>query len=65
MPLIFLTVDEEVAVQLLNMVLGERDMVGGGEDQFHDFSVAGHLLFVPRGERLDRKASEQFGDFPI
>ncbi len=44
---------EQVLVLLLDVVVGECDVLPRREYQFHDFCVASHLLFDAAGEVLD------------
>lgn len=47
---VFLAVGEEVAVELLDVVFGEREVGPGLEDQLHPFGVTGDLLLIARFE---------------
>ena len=53
MPGVLLAVDQQVAVQLLDVILGERNVPPRREHQLHDLGVAGDLLLVARGKALD------------
>ena len=42
-------------MQLLDVVLGERDVLPGREDQFHHLGIARHFLLVAGVEGLDSR----------
>jgi len=50
MPRILAAVNQQVAVQLLDVVLGWRNRVERREDCFHDFGVSRHFLLVAGGK---------------
>jgi hypothetical protein len=52
MPLILRGVSQEIAMELLDVVLGEGDRLPIGEHRLHDLSVTGYLLLVAVGEGL-------------
>lgn len=57
MTLILLTVAQQVAMQLPDMVLGNRNVCPGLKNGFHDLGIARDLLLVSAGERLDLQQS--------
>ena len=65
MPLVLLAVDEQVAVQLLDVVFGDRDLFPRPEHELHRFGVAGDLLLVAGGEGLDVEVGEQAFDLAV
>lgn len=56
---VFVAVLEQIAVQLLDMIFVERDMLPGREEQFHHFCIARDFLFVAGGEFFDLDVREQ------
>ena len=64
-PLVLVAVAQEVAVQLLDVVLGDRDVGRGREDRLHDLCVAGNLLLVAGAEGLDVQVRQQPLHLPI
>jgi hypothetical protein len=56
---VFFAVFKQIAMQLLDVVFGERDLSPGLEEQFHRFGVTGNFLLVSRCERFDLKIGEQ------
>src|SRR3546814_11994474 len=46
-------------MQLLDVVLGERDVLPRREHQFHQLGVAGHFLLVAAGESFDLQIRQQ------
>ena len=52
-------------MQLLDVLLGQRDVLPGRKHHFHDLGVAGYLLFVAGGERLDLQIGQQALDLAI
>jgi len=65
MPGVLLAMDQEIAVQLLDVVLGDGDVLPGAEDKLHDLAVSGDFLLVAGGERLDFEIGEQPLDLPV
>ena len=65
MPRVLFAVDQQVAVQLLDVVLGERDVLPGREHQVHHLGVARHFLLVAGGEGLDLQVRQQALDFTV
>lgn len=63
--LVIVGVAQQVAVQLLDMVLGRRDVRPGREDRLHDLGVTGHILLVARAEGLDLQVGQQALDLAI
>ncbi len=59
MALILRRVLQQVAVQLLDMVFGERNVLPVRKDSIHRLGVTGNFLFVPRSEVLHIKTGEQ------
>jgi hypothetical protein len=62
---ILLAVDEKIAVQLPDVVLGDGDVFPRPEDQLHRLGVAGHCLLVAGGEGLDPRVGEQPLDLAV
>ena len=58
MPLILDRVGQQVAMELADMVLGQRNCVKGVEDRLHHLGIAGDLLLIARGERADADISQ-------
>ena len=56
--LVFCAVGEQVAVQLPDMVFGERDVLPVLENGFHRVGVTGHFLLVARTEFLRSQAGQ-------
>jgi len=52
-------------VQLVDMVLVERDLTPRGEHQLHQFGVAGYLLFISGLQGPDGQVGQQHLDFPV
>jgi len=65
MPDVLLAVAQEDLVQLLDVVLGEGDVLPGREHQVRQFGIAGHLLLVAAGEGLDLQVQQQLLYFPV
>ena len=65
MPGVLLAVAQQDLVQLLDVVLGERDVLPGREHQVHQLGVAGHFLLVAGGEGLDLQVRQQVLHFPV
>jgi len=65
MPDVLLAVPQQDLVQLLDVVLGEGDVLPGREHQVHQLGVAGHLLLVAGGEGLDLQVRQQLLHFPV
>jgi hypothetical protein len=65
MPGVLLAVAQQDLVQLLDVVLGERDVLPGREHQIHQLGVAGHLLLVAGGEGLDLQVRQQLLHLPV
>ena len=65
MPVVLLAVAQQDLVQLLDVVLGERDVLPGREHQVHHLGVAGHFLFVAGGEGLDLQVGQQPLHLPV
>ena len=65
MPRVFLAVDEEITVQLLDVVLGDYDIVPRPEHEFHHLRIAGHFLLVAGGEGFDLEIGEQPLDLAV
>ena len=59
MPFILVAVNQQVAVELLDVVLGEGDLRPGRKHQIHHLGVASHLLLVTVGEALDLEVRQQ------
>ena len=52
-------------MQLLDVVLVERNVTPGAEHQVHQFGVASHLLLITGLERLDGQVGKQLLHFPV
>ncbi len=65
MPLILVAVSEQVAVELLDVVLGDGDVRPGQENRFHHIGVTCDLLFVAGTESPDFEVAEQAFDLPV
>lgn len=65
MAFVFRRVLQQIAVQLLDMVFGQRDVCPMREDGFHDFGVAGDFLFVARCKFLRLETCEQTLDLLV
>ena len=65
MPLVLARVFQEVAVELLDVVLGEVDRFPVGEDAFHGIGIACDLLLVTGREGLDLDVGEELLDFMV
>lgn len=55
---VFFAILEQIAMQLLDVVFGERDRFPGLEEQLHRFGVTGDFLLVSRRERFDLQMGE-------
>ena len=64
-PLVLLAVDEQVAVQLLDVVFGDRDVFPRPEHKLHRLGIAGDLLLVAGGEGFDLEVGEQPFDLAV
>jgi hypothetical protein len=58
-------VAQQDLVQLLDVVLVERDVLPGREHQIHHLGVAGHFLLVAGGEGLDLQVGQQALDLAV
>ena len=56
---------QKSAVKLLDVVLGQWNVMPGIEDEVRRIGVPGNLLFVPRTERSKIEVREQEIDFPV
>ena len=56
---VFFAVLEQIAMQLLDVVFGERDLSPRLEEQLHRFGVTGDFLLVSRSRRFDLHIGEQ------
>src|SRR5579872_2845410 len=65
MPLILLAMDEQVAVQLLDVVFGDRDVFPRPEYKVHRFGVAGDLLLFAGSEGPDFDIGEKALDLTV
>jgi hypothetical protein len=52
-------------MQLLDVVLGKRDIVPSAKDQIHYLGVTRHLLLVPSVEGLDLQIRQQLLDLAV
>lgn len=59
MPFVLLAVLQQDLVELLDVVLVERDFIPRSEHQVHQFSVTGNFLLVTRLELLGGKVRQQ------
>jgi hypothetical protein len=64
-PLVFISVAQRDLMQLLNLILVERDILPGADDQPNDLDIAGNLLLVTRLEGLDCEVGEQLLDIKV
>ena len=55
MPGILFAISEQVPMQLLDVVFGERDVLPGRKHLLHQLRVSGDLLLVAGSESLDFK----------
>ena len=62
---ILFAVTQKDLVQLLDVVLVERNVLPRAEHQIHQFSVASHFLFVAGVERLNSQVGEQALHLPV
>jgi len=58
-PVVILAVAQEIVVELLDVVLRDRDLRPRMEDGLHDFGVTGDLLLVAGGKGFDLQIGEQ------
>jgi hypothetical protein len=65
MPLVFIAVTQQIAMQLFDVVLGRRDVRPGREDRLHDLGLAGHFLLVVRAEGRDLQVGLQALDLAV
>lgn len=65
MALVLVAETQQVAVELLDMVLGDRDFRPGREDGLHELRIAGNFLLVTGAEGLDLQVREQLFDLPV
>src|ERR1035437_2022367 len=56
---------EEVAVQLLDMILRKSDFLPRLEDELHRLGVSSHFLLIPCFEGLDFKVGQQPFNFAV
>ena len=59
MPCVFLAVAQQHLMQLLNVVLGKRDVLPEREQLIHHLGIARHLLLVAGVQRFDLKVGQQ------
>src|SRR5665213_3337450 len=62
---ILFAVAEEVAVQLLDMILRKSDFLPRLEDELHGLGVSSHFLLISCFEGLDFKAGQQPFDLTV
>ncbi len=65
MPRVFLAVDQQVAVYLFDMVLGDGDVLPRPEHQLHHLGIASHFLLVAAGRGFDLEIGEQPFDLAV
>jgi len=58
-------VNREIAVELPDMVLCQRNCVIGVKDRLHDLGIASDLLLVAHGEQAEPDIRQQLLDLPI
>mgnify|MGYP006872380049 CR=1 FL=1 len=64
-PGVLLAVSQQVAVQLLDVVLGQGNLLLRGEHPLHDFGVAGYLLLIAGRKRLHLQPGQQAFDVTV
>ena len=62
---ILLAVLQQVAVELLDVIFGEWNVLPRREHQLHDGGVTSNLLFISRRKRCDLQLREKRLDFTI
>ena len=65
MTFILLAVTQKVAVQLLEMVLGDVDVVKGVKNHLHRLGIACNLLLIAAVKFLDFQLGEKFFDLTV
>ncbi len=64
-PVVLLAVAQQIAMQLKDVVLGDRDVVMGFEHALHDLGIARDLLLIACGKGPDRQIGQQALDLAI
>jgi hypothetical protein len=65
MALVLVAEAQQVAVELLDVVLGDRGLRPRREDGLHELRIADDFLLVTRGEGLDLQIREQLLDLAV
>ena len=65
MPGVFLAVDEQVTVNLLDVVFGDGNVLPRVENRLHRLGIARDLLFVAGGEGFDIQIGKQTFDLAV